>query len=199
MACIASGFEEIRQQQQCLASSSLAASTTSLKPSQGQLARPPNLQASGINVGEPSETKDAQTQQREAYWLVAEETNGMWKQLRNMSLRGAMLIRPDGHIAWRCNSFSHFAAVSDQQRFRHQDGRVHDAQHQESNSSVAAGRAEPDSRVSCRNTEAHGQHGFGIDASQQSGLQGFVSCLVTDQERSHAEKLVSAALQSLLH
>ncbi len=197
MACIASGSEEIQQQQQCLAGSSLGASTTSLNPSQSQQASPPDPQASGINSGQPGGTEDAQTQPVEATWLVAEDVDGLWKHLRNMSPQSAMLIRPDGHIAWRCESFSPAADVSNHSR--HQSGGFHAGQYQASNRSASAGTAEPESRARCRKTEVHGLASLGTGVLQQTGLLGLVSGLVTDQERSHAEKLVSDALQSLLH
>lgn len=38
--------------------------------------------------------------------VIAEDPAGKWKSLRQLAPDGAMLVRPDGHVAWRCHSLA---------------------------------------------------------------------------------------------
>jgi len=44
--------------------------------------------------------------------VAMEYPDGMWQRVREVRAGGAILVRPDGHVAWRCSSwFAHDSHV----------------------------------------------------------------------------------------
>lgn len=56
--------------------------------------------------------------------IVAEDPAGKWQILRQLAPDGAMLVRPDGHIAWRCHSLAEAHEQDNAPHAVHSDGSI---------------------------------------------------------------------------
>ena len=201
MACIASGPEEIKDQQQCLASSSTPKPTSSThehsKVQHGDVSLPPSEQ----DTGQPSSTETAQNQPAEHGWslLVADDASGTWKELRNLPPGGALLIRPDGHIAWRCESLAAMPAISAESPSSSQSSFADEVQDRQGSRQQSAVAMHAGNDTSSRDNVMQGLSNLGNAQYEHANLHLPVGKLATEHDRAAAESLVSDAMQELLY
>ncbi|KAK9842673.1 hypothetical protein WJX74_000512 [Apatococcus lobatus] len=196
--CIASGSEEVSAQHKCLARSGnpnreyLPIRAEACTAWNGAATQVDDQQAAPDTAGDLSPELSSLV-------MTLEDPASKWKALRKLALDGAMLVRPDGHIAWRCRSLAEARkpgqaapASCSNRKGQHCGKPAHEA-----GTKSAAGASLPAQFGTCNDSLPDRHKQEGVDWLE-AGAIGALCCSTSQQDQRLANRLVHDAMSRLL-
>ena len=131
--------------------------------------------------------------------MIADEIAGKWKLLRQLHPDGAMLVRPDGHIAWRCLSLASADPLDEPAAAGHFDRPGHDdGKHEEGEACGIATTAPRHIQPGSSGTALPGTSEQVFCGRLEAAIARAVHQSSSNQDNKLAARLVHDAMSKLL-